>query len=140
MTKEEEKLFQKRDLVTSILRRIAAAPGDKQIVLIQELRSLVPFGVYEHFKSTSKERKLYTVLGIITATDNPAYFAVAYFAHYGARAGWQTSKLLVGESAFFEPAKDPANPKRFVKRFRIVAPAASITHKQALIKMGLKIS
>ena len=76
------------------------------------LRSLVPTGIYEHFKSTPQDRKYYAVEGVGRDVDDGPY-RVCYRSLYGKHYGERAFRVLVGEEkGFLMPVDRPEIPYR----------------------------
>lgn len=88
------------------------------------LRTLVPSGIYEHFKSTPQNTKYYGVDGEVRGVDTDEY-EVKYMALYPPRAGKGATRELVGEDGFLMPVdRELEDGSRYRgARFRLVQPA-----------------
>src|SRR5438105_9235106 len=68
----------------------------ERLMLFNQIKALVPSGIYELHKSTSEEPKLYTVLGVGDHSEDKGQLFVACVAHYLPHKGNLIFRPLMG--------------------------------------------
>jgi len=96
--------------IVEMLKELGVKAGgretDEFMELSQALDTLVPPGIYEHFKSTKTNQKLYSVLGISGSTEYPGEYVVVYASCYGRFDGKIAHRPLLGSNGFLVPVKN----------------------------------
>ncbi len=97
--------------------------AEERKLLFHKIKMSIMPGIYELHKSTSRDPKLYTVLGVGDHTENGSLL-VTCIAHYAPHKGDLCYRPLLGEGGFLTPVRkmtheDPA-VEYYVPRFKFL--------------------